>query len=240
MSEEKYNEAEDWVPPELLERARTAAERDAQSLQRRESGEMTGKGKRQQMIKPRREFPRTAAGAMIACMALPVLDWLFKLLGVGGAALSKSRAELVFAAAVAVVTLLACLVMLLPMPKLRHRIWLAPVLGLNLGLNYVLGLLQNSVMENAAARALSVAGAMLFLPVIWIFIGVVTRKRTERFAALSAALAAVICVAGAFSEQGEGFSVSTALTALHYLSLGVALWCSPVTHKAILQKNAAG
>ena len=221
------DELQDWVPPELIERARVAAERDAASRQQQQ------KKQPRRRQKAERKSHRGLAAVMLGLsIALLLAGVVTRLLAEG-----KQRGRLAAHIAVAVLTVLVQIKLLLPMKKFSHRKALLVLLPLNLAAIYtayawalrtVSPPAENRTSWLVMSIILTVAMAALS-PTLWLLFGVARGKRTERLAAVMAFVLLGIQL------LSRAMAVTDVLGYVQSAAFALALLAWPVTQTPVLQ-----
>jgi hypothetical protein len=190
-----------WQPPELVERARTYARREAQSAEKRALAQEK-RGKRTHGAGPAGKRPGLSLGLLCASAALLIAVLALNLAGpwAGEARANRGAAGNVLYAAVGALWLLACALFLLPWPESKaqgRKAALTVLFGLQTAAVAAMGVLQLLAgSAEAAARAGQVVfGAALLLllsPGLWLLIGLLCGRSFERLAALVQVIVALI------------------------------------------------
>ena len=227
----------EWMPPELVERARTAAERDAHSAERRTSRQKKDKRGR-------------AAALAVICSGLQLAAIFFALFGRRTEEI-KGALSLTAHLLLAVLMLLVYLVFLLPWPQDERRKALAALTLLCCAVFFVRGaaVMRRGSAAEIVASCLGMLILVVLSPVPWLMLGALRRKHMRVAAVmafLAVALALFVNAAKAANAQMTGEPApdkAAAYTLLGYLQnllLGVLLLVWPVVEQPILTKKGTG
>jgi hypothetical protein len=228
-----------WQPPELVARANDYAARDAavaanvQEKQARSAKRQARKGQ-----PPVGKHPRLSLGALCVCVIFTVLDmaqtYVFRA-SYEEALKSRGLLGLALGTALAVVFIALMLVILLPLR--RRRAVLAIALGLWIfiaGAQCVVTMLHGNAGVSAARLvAATAAGTLVILllsPPLWLLIGCLRGKSTER---LATALLLALAVVTVLSQRAK--PLVCALSLVQNLSYALLLFSWPVLTKPMLQ-----
>jgi hypothetical protein len=186
---------QDWQPPELLARQQQTAARDARSAERIAKKQRKRKGKGKVFgVPPAGKHKALALAALAVSGVGMALHAVLNLVGPFAAEALRNRGALGLALYVGALAVFAglCVVFLLPLP--RRRMLLTAVLLLQLALNTAQGvckLLHDAPTTSASSPARGVMatfGATILLllsPSLWLLLGALRRKSTERFAGMA-------------------------------------------------------
>ena len=207
-------EQDDWMPPELVERARLAAERDAGSLEKREAKRAKEEKRRQRGIGLRyppagRHRGLSAAFGVLSLLAL-LAGALLSFVGPFAAAeLENEGPQGRLLGLLSLAALFALLlVMLLPVPKRAYRPALLALLGAALPLHLAQGMATalhrypegTATMQAIPNAILGAAVVTLLSALPWLLLGAARRRNTEKLAALFLGIALSISLFGILAQ----------------------------------------
>jgi hypothetical protein len=237
----------DWMPPELVERARQTAERDAGAAPPRAKRRRADYTKPPGGRRPLFSLAALAGGALLLAVGTALSATGAR--GAQGLA-EKGRPGFALWLAGQSATLCVYLFCLLPLGRRARRPALAAALGAGLALSLAASLA--AMLRGGRGKGielLSVAFAalltMAFSPNLWLILGMLRRRTTEKFSALmgSANLAVglvglIAALAGHKADRSTAFTALSLAQGLCYLAL-LASW--PVLDRAVLpvQKGTA-
>jgi len=235
----------DWMPPELVERARQTAEKDAGIATRKT------KKSRADLTTPPEGKSRPFSLAALAGGALLLIPVTYlSATGAGGAQnlLEKGRLWLALWLVSQAATLCAYLLCLLPLREAKRRS--ALVLALGAGLAFALAASAANMLRGTggntapslqiAALVVSMLLAMAVSPNLWLILGVLRRRSTEKFSALMGGINLGIGALGLLAALAGG--KADALTPITALSLvqGLCYLCMliswPILDRAVLSE----
>ena len=231
-----------WMPPELIERAREYAQRDANT------NPIKGKKKRIDYAVPPKGNHWALSLATLAGGALLLVIGTF-LQGTGSLALKalEDKGDLWFSLWLAgqAGTLCVYLLCLLPLDKKLRRAALVLALSVSLafGLAASVTTMRPGDSESISPTAqlvvilFSLLIALAFHANTWLLLGVLRRKTTEKFSALMGGITLAISLLGLLAGLSETGALVTALgiaQGLCFLCL-IATW--PVLDRALLPKG---
>jgi len=235
-----------WMPPELLERARRYEERDANTKQpkskkKRVDYTVPPKGKRRGL-----SLGALAGGALVMAVSTALSS-----MGKYGArnAAEKGRLWLALWLTGQAFTLCVYLLFLLPLPKKPRRAALMLTLGAGLAFSLAASMTNMLPVESEsvslAFQLITILFALLlalaFSPNLWLMLGALRRKTTEKFSVLMGGVNLAISLLGLISALARGNAgVGTLVTALNLvqgLCFLCLLACWPVLDRAVLSKG---
>lgn len=253
MNEENTPQEQDdllnWMPPELVERARITAEKDAKlyAPKKRRTNFSTP---------PKGDKPRFSLAALLCGALLQVL--LIALMAVGAnaqeAVQRNGRLWLALWLVSQACILCVYLLYLLPLGRETRRPVLATMLAASLASSAAFGIAQLPSQKGdypmwavVASAAFMVLLEMALKPNLWLLIGLLRRKPTEKFSALMGWAAFALVTFGlitALAGKNTGpvspphyVTVLTMLSHLCHLGL-IHTW--PVLDRAVLSKQTEG
>ena len=234
-----------WMPPELIERARRYEERDANTQPPKD------KKKRIDYTKPPKGRHRTLSLAALAGGALLlVIGAILSLIGENGtqAMLEKGRLWLALWLAGQAGTLGVYLLCLLPLGKSRR-----PALVFALGAGLVFGLAASVTVMLRGDRGeaspafqivtviFSLLIAMAFHANTWLILGALRRKTTEKFSALMGGVNLAISLLGLITTLARGNADTAVLVTALGIVQGLCYLCLlvswPVLDRCVLSKE---
>jgi len=231
-----------WMPPELIERAREYAQRDANT------NPIKGKKKRIDYAVPPKGNHWALSLATLAGGALLLVIGTF-LQGTGSLALKalEDKGDLWFSLWLAgqAGTLCVYLLCLLPLDKKLRRA--ALVLALSVSLAFGLAASVTAMRpgeQNRVSPAVQIVTvifslliALAFHSNTWLILGALRRKTTEKFAALMGGVNLAISFIGLLTGLGEAGALITALGIVQGLCFLCLLASWPVLNRAVLSKT---
>ncbi|MDR0531195.1 MAG: hypothetical protein LBG83_03925 [Oscillospiraceae bacterium] len=185
-SEESNETLSEWLPPELAERARVAAARDAQTAERIAAKKTKDRDKKNRKDReppkpPEPRNPRFALAITLLGLALYLAREVATALAAPGRAAGVAALNYAAAACTALVYV----------KFLVGRRWHKPVLGallaLGLGCGVASALWSTALEPERSQRAIGYASAALALilsPMFWLLYGLLRRQSAERRAGL--------------------------------------------------------
>ena len=236
----------DWMPPELVERSRKYEERDANTKQPKI------KKKRVSFTEPPRAKRRGFSLAALAggALVMAVSTSLSAMGNHGAQALAeKGRVWLALWLAGQAFTLCVYLLFLLPMPKKPRRAALILTLGGGLAFGLAASMTNMMPVESEsvslAAQIITIFFALLlalaFSPNLWLMLGALRRKTTEKFSVLMGGVNLAVSLLGLVTTLARGDTgMGTLVTALN-IGQGLCFLCLlatwPVLDRAVLPKG---
>ena len=175
-------EEEDWIPPELAERAKITAERDAATAEKL-ANSAEKKKKRKPLGPPETRNPRFAFIVSGICL-------LFFLAGYAATYLTEppvGSPRKILSWIGAVFSVLIYLKFMLPVLKQHHKLILGILLAGKLICNSataVIDALAEADAANQASGLVSVVFLLLVSPMFWLLYGILRRQSSEKRAAI--------------------------------------------------------
>ena len=236
----------DWMPPELVERARKYEERDASTKQSK-----VKKKRVDYTVPPKAKRKRFSLGALAGGALLMAVSTALSATGAYGAqsVQEKGRVWLALWLAGQAFTLCVYLLFLLPMPKKPRRAALILTLGGGLAFGLAASMTNMMPVESESVSLpvqiitliFALLLALAFSPNLWLMLGALRRKTTEKFSVLMGGINLAIGLLGLITTLAKGNTgMGTLVTALNigqglcFLCL-VASW--PVLDRAVLSKG---
>ena len=234
-----------WMPPELVERARQYEERDAGIQQK-----PNGKRRRVDFTAPPegKHRPLSLIALTIGALLL-ILGTTLSATGARGAQalLEKGRLGFVLWLAGQAATLCIYLVCLLPLRQKPRRPALAAALGLGLAFMLAASAItlpprgSDGLAYQIVTFFLALALAAAFSPNAWLLLGILRRRSSEKFSVLMGGftfafglLSLISTLAGGRADASTPITALGVVQGLCYLTL-IASW--PVLDRSVLSKK---
>jgi len=228
-----------WMPPELVERARYTAEKDAKTFEPK-------KRRLNLVTPPAGKRKKLSLAALLCGVLLLAANTVLSATGANGQLAVMQKSRLWFALWMTGQAAMLCvyLLSLLPLSKEMRRPALLTVLGTVLIANSVSGIIVSLRQEGdfplAFLIGMIVFSSLLILafsPELWLMLGVLRGKTTEK---LSAMMGSVILLISLIMAKRDAAAYLSALKFVQGLCYVTLLFSWPVLERPVLSKPTEG